>query len=120
MPGSFFAMCTWLGVFATPFMRGVRGGGTTVGCKEVLGLVIGCVDRGRELVRCEEEAPRGRGDNAGVDMVVGAPTRQELRCGPGEVASENVGYRCMEYGERRRGMLSVSQDVKGGLTSQRG
>jgi hypothetical protein len=57
-------------------MRGVRGGGATVGCKEVLGLVIGCVDRGRALVRCDEEEPRGRGDNAGVDIVLGASTRQ--------------------------------------------
>jgi hypothetical protein len=49
-------------------MRGVRGGGTAVGCNEVLGLVIGCDDRGLALVRCDEEEPRGRGEIAGVDM----------------------------------------------------
>lgn len=69
VPGSFFDMWTWLGVFAIPFMRGVRGGGNAAGCKEVLGLVIGCVDRGRALDRCDEDEPRGRGEIAGVDMV---------------------------------------------------
>jgi hypothetical protein len=54
-------------------MRGVRGGGTAVGCKEVLDLVSGCVDRGRALVRCDVEEPRGRGEMAGVDMVGEAP-----------------------------------------------
>jgi hypothetical protein len=76
VPGSFFAMCTWLGVFAMPFMRGVRGWGAPAGCREALGLVIGCVDRGRALVRCDVEELRGRGDSAGVDMVVRAPARQ--------------------------------------------
>lgn len=51
-----------------PFMRGVRGGGAAVACDEVLGLVIGCDDRGLALVRCDEEEPRGRGEIAGVDM----------------------------------------------------
>jgi hypothetical protein len=55
-------------------MRGVRGGGAAVGCKEVLGLVIGCVGLGRELEMWAEEEPRGRGDNAGVDIVLSVGT----------------------------------------------
>jgi hypothetical protein len=57
------------------------------GCIEVLGLVMGCDDRGRALVRCDEEEPRGRGERAGVDMVVEAPARQLLERGP----SKSVG-----------------------------
>jgi hypothetical protein len=45
-----------------------------VGCKEVLGLVIGCVGLGRELEMWAEEEPRGRGDNAGVDIVLSVGT----------------------------------------------
>lgn len=60
-------------------MRGVRGGSTTGGCKDVLGLVIGCDDRGRVLEMCEEEEPRGRGDNAGVDMLAVAPALEQKR-----------------------------------------
>jgi hypothetical protein len=67
-------------------MRGVRGGGATVGCIEVLGLVMGWDDRGRALVRCDEEEPRGRGEMAGVDMVGEAPARRLVDC-----PSEDVG-----------------------------
>lgn len=44
-----------------------------VGCMELLGLVMGCVDRGRALVRCDAEVPRGRGESAGVDMAAWTP-----------------------------------------------
>jgi hypothetical protein len=48
-----------------PFMRGVSGGGTAVGCREAFGLVMG-----REEDRaCECDVPRGLGESAGVDMV---------------------------------------------------
>jgi hypothetical protein len=59
-----------------------------MGWREALGLVIGCVDRGRALVRCDVEEPRGRGDNAGVDMVVRTPARQVMERGPSQGISK--------------------------------
>lgn len=82
-------------------MRGVRGGGAVVGCNEALGLVMGCDDRGRALVRCDEEEPRGRGEIAGVDMVGEVPPRQAMEHRPSEAAGKSVECRCMKYGDGR-------------------
>jgi hypothetical protein len=56
------------------------------------------VGRGREFEMWAEEEPRGRGDNAGVDMAdARAPARQEVKRGPSGVGN-NVGDECINYG----------------------
>lgn len=91
---------TWLGVLATPFMRGARGWWLLRGRAVLaLGFVVGVERTGR----CAEwEVPRGRGDITGVDILRG--TEGDVNV---DVAEEPLmavqgrrvlGYRIMKYG----------------------
>jgi hypothetical protein len=89
---------TWLGVLATPFMRGARG------CEllrdsAVLGFVMGVERTGR----CAEwEVPRGLGDITGVDIVNGTDEDVNVDVAGGPLAAVQgrgvLGYRIMKYG----------------------
>jgi hypothetical protein len=101
---------TWLGVLATPFMRGARGCGLLRG-RVVLGFVMGVERTGRWA---EWEVPRGRGDITGVDIVSVADEDEEVDVAGGPLLLAAVqgrgcgrvrgvlglwlGYRIMKYG----------------------
>ena len=95
---------TWLGVLATPFMRGARGWWLLRGrAVLVLVLVLGFVMGVERTGRCAEwEVPRGRGDITGVDIVSGREEDVDV-----DVADEPLvavqgrrvlGYRIMKNG----------------------
>jgi hypothetical protein len=103
-----------------PFMRGVRGWDATAGWRGTLGLVMGCVDRGRALVRwCEVEEPRGRGDSAGVDMVR-APARQVVQRGPRQGISkiEGIGAKVHEIWGRQAWRGRLVEECLGALKGE--
>ena len=95
---------TWLGVLATPFMRGARGWWLLRG-RAVLGFVVGVERTGR----CAAwEVPRGRGAITGVDILRGTEEDVDVNvdvdaAGDSEplVAVQGrrvLGYRIMKYG----------------------